>query len=119
MKENLEEVYRITKKLKETLSSINEFDGNRDNLIEQVNELIDRREKIIRQLNRPYSTEEMEIGRQIINMNEEIKEKMDLLYQSVKNDMKHVQKKKVQNYSYLKPYGNFKTIDGMYLDNKL
>src|SRR5699024_9473663 len=147
----LKAVYEITKQLEEVLNQISNVD--RTELIQQVNELIEQREEMIQRLSKPYSSEEIKIGRQIIHMNDLIKEKMDLLYQKVKEDMKQVQKKKTQkqnnkkknkkkkkmnklyknvkedmkqvqkrktqSYSYLKPYGDLKTPDGMYMDDKL
>lgn len=113
----LKAVYEITKQLEEVLNQISNVD--RTELIQQVNELIEQREEMIQRLSKPYSSEEIKIGRQIIHMNDLIKEKMDLLYQNVKEDMKQVQKRKTQSYSYLKPYGDLKTPDGMYMDDKL
>src|SRR5699024_4724015 len=106
----LKAVYEITKQLEEVSNQISNVDRT---------ELIEQREEMIQRLSKPYSSEEIKIGRQIIHMNNLIKEKMDLLYQNVKEDMKQVQKRKTQSYSYLKPYGDLKTPDGMYMDDKL
>ena len=84
-----------------------------------MNELIDQREAILVNIQKPYTSEEMELGQKVIKLNEFIKVRMKGLYEDIKLDMKQVQKKKEQNYSYIKPYGELKTTDGLYIDNKL
>src|SRR5699024_6890568 len=113
----LKAVYEITKQLEEVLNQISNV--YRTELIQQVNELIEQREEMIQRVIKPYSFEEIKIGRHIIHINNVIKEKMDLLYQNVKEDEKQVKKRKTQNHSYLKPYGDLKTPHGMYMDDKL
>ena len=115
----LEELYAVTEQLVHELDQIREVNLDRDALIERVNGLVQQRDIMIQKLQQPYSEEELVIGRKIVKMNEQIKQQMNQLYEMIKADMKQVQKKKNQNYSYLKPYGNLKTSDGMYMDNKL
>src|SRR5699024_11762366 len=58
----LKAVYEVTKQLEEVLNQINDVD--RTEMIQQVNELIEQREEIIQRLSKPYSSEEIKIGRQ-------------------------------------------------------
>ena|SRR5690625_5212385 len=105
------EMYSILKKLEN-----NELE--RETVIEQIEELIQKRGEQIKQITAPYSDEEMKMGQKIVQYDEQIKVKMDRLYEEVKDDMKKVKQKKFLNRSYINPYGKIKTTDGMYLDSK-
>lgn len=116
---------RLDALLQETnalLGSLQQLDDpkiQRDQVIEKIQGQIDRREELMNEISQPYSAEEMKIGQEIIVLNEEIMKRMNHLYEHVKDDLKQVQQRKDQNYSYLNPYGKIKTTDGMYWDNKL
>src|SRR5699024_8720260 len=145
----LKAVYEITKQLEEVLNQISNVDRTEliqqvNELIEQREEMIQRLSKpysseeikigrqiihmnnlIKEKMDLLYQNvkEDMKqvqkIKTQNYNMNNINKEKIDLLYKNVKEDMKQVKKRKTQSYSYLKPYGDLKTPDGMYMDDKL
>src|SRR5699024_9008523 len=92
---------------------------DRSDAIEQINWLIEKRASLLKQIQQPYLEKERSRGKEIIRLNELIKDKMNRMYGIIKMDLKRVQKKREQNYSYINPYGKIKTIDGMYLDSKL
>jgi len=111
----LEEVHRVTE---EILKVLDESHLERSQRIEKINELIDRREEQINQIKPPYTDEEMKMGKHIIVLNEQIKEKMDQLYDSVKDDIVQFKQQKAQSRSYMNQYGSLETTDDMYLDKK-
>ena len=105
----------ILKLLKEQKDNAN----NREELLKQLNELISARETLMTALGAPYTEEEKVIGKKVITLNIQLEEEMGILFNYIKDDMKKMKQNKDLNYSYIRPYGNPKTIDGMYVDNKL
>lgn len=90
----------------------------REQVVELVQSFIEKREQLLRQIKGPYSEGEMQLGKQLIHLDEQITHKMNDLLQQIQIDMKKVKEKKKLNRSYINPYGNIKTTDGMYLDSK-
>lgn len=117
--ERLESLYNLTYQLVEELDKLSDENTDRDIVIHTINNFIEKRELMLKQIKKPYTEKELQFGKKIVHLNEQVKIKMDALYEEIKSDMKQVQKKKTQNYSYLNPYGKMKTTDGMYLDSKL
>ena len=105
----------IMKLLKEQKSN----STDREEILLQLNKLFSERELLIKALKSPYTEEEKVIGRKIISLNAQLEEEMEVLFNAIKGDMKKLKQNKELNYSYIKPYGNLKTTDGMYVDNKL
>lgn len=114
----LERLYDTTMNMLSILNKLESNELERESVIEKVDQLIQQREEQIQAIKPPYSEEEIEIGQKIVRLNEEIKVKMDRIYDDVKGDMKRVKQKKELNRSYINPYGQIKTTDGMYLDSK-
>src|SRR5690625_4418370 len=112
-------VYEQTEKMLQLLESLKSKETERNDTIAEIDKLIHKRERLIAELKAPYTNEEMATGRKIIVLNEQVEKEMNLLFNEIKLDMKKVNQSKGPNYSYLNPYGNIKTTDGMYVDNKL
>ncbi|MGM8212559.1 flagellar protein FliT [Virgibacillus sp. W0430] len=113
----LEQLYERTMELEQVLAQPITA-KNRDEVIVVINTLINEREKCMENLRPPYTEEEKQLGKQIIERNETIKKKMDELFEHIKQDMKQVKKQEKSSRSYINPYGKFQTTDGMYLDSK-
>jgi flagellar protein FliT len=117
--ENFKEILKLTQLMVECLRQVHDDTMERGQLIEQIHQLIVEREAIIMLLNEPYSVEEKEMGKKIIQLNDNVSKEMDQLFREMKKEMKEVQFRKTQNYSYLRPYGKMRSTNGMYLDSKL
>lgn len=113
----LERLYELTLNLQETLISKGELD-HREEVILKVTELIDQREDEMTQLTPPYTEAEKEVGQKIVQLNKEIEKKMDDLFSTLKKEMTQFTKQKKTNHSYINPYGNMSSTDGMYVDSK-
>ncbi|MBO1001549.1 hypothetical protein ACFSKI_16000 [Pseudogracilibacillus auburnensis] len=114
----LQQLHDVTVNMLSTLQQLEEKKLDRESVIKKMDELIVSRDAIIQKIKAPYTEEEIEIGQQVVQLNEQVKLKMDHLYDDVKSDMKKVKQKKELNRSYINPYGQIKTTDGMYLDSK-
>lgn len=114
----LEELLEMTTEMVDVLEQYEKQSIDRSTTIEKMTTLIERRDEIMNELKPPYTDEEMEIGKKVIELNEQITEKMEHIYKLVKEDMSKVKKKKAYNPSYINPYGNLRTTDGLYIDSK-
>ncbi|HLS06701.1 MAG TPA: hypothetical protein VK079_02020 [Bacillota bacterium] len=117
MTRHIEKLYDLTEELLNLVIQ-KPLNKNRESLINDINDLIDRREKCIKNIQPPYTENEVTIGQQIVQMDEEISQKMLHMQQSIRNEIKHMRKSKQSTTSYVNPYENVRTIDGMFLDQR-
>jgi len=113
----LDPVYDVTNKIAEILNQ-NITAKNRESVIEEVTKLIEKRGRMMEELTPPFQEQEKLMGKKIVELNQEIERKMETLFESLKHDIRKVNKQKESNRSYINPYGNIKSTDGMYLDSK-
>ncbi|WP_047984511.1 flagellar protein [Ornithinibacillus californiensis] len=110
-------IYDITQKMKQLLDA--DFSSNdRQNVIQEVNSLLLQRGVYMEEAKEPYSTEELEMGKELLPLNTEVQQKLDSLFQGLKNEMKQVKKQKNSNRKYTNPYDKVQTIDGMFMDKR-
>lgn len=113
----LEALYQVTAELQELLEQ--EITAkNREQVILQVDLLVEKRGKYMEALEPPYTDEEIQLGQQLIPMNEQIQQLMNELFADLKTEMKQVKKQKKSNRSYVNPYKNVQALDGRFLDSK-
>lgn len=117
MKNELEKITTLTEEL---LALLNDDQSltSREQTILRMNELIEQREKYIRQLSAPYTETEKLLGQTVVEMNKKITEKMLQLQNDLKADIQQMKKSKQSTQSYVNPYKDIRTVDGMYLDQK-
>lgn len=114
----LEALYNVTKQLNKVLQ-LPVDSTNREEIIKKVNELINQRGTYLKDVTPPYTEEEKQLGSEIVTLNNQIEKQMKLIFNSLKQEMKQTKKQKSTNESYVNPYGDMNTADGMFLDNKL
>jgi flagellar protein FliT len=113
----LDVLYDITKKIKKILDQ-SITTKNREAIIEEVTVLIAERGQVMENLTPPFSEQEKLQGKQIVVLNKQIEKEMESLFDILKQDIRQVNKQKESSRSYINPYGNIKSTDGMYLDSK-
>ncbi|MBU5467789.1 flagellar protein FliT [Virgibacillus sp. MSJ-26] len=113
----LEELYEATQQL-ETLLSKDVNVNNREQVIEKINTLVEKRGKYMEDLVPPYSESEKAMGEKLLVLNHHIQEKLNVLFEDLKDEMKQVKKQKKSNQSYSNPYKKMEAIDGMFMDLK-
>src|SRR5690625_2163253 len=102
----MDDLYIVTNELLNLLKKENSNAEERTNVITKVNELLERRGKIIQKIKPPYSDEEEQIGIKIIELDKEIRAKMDSIYNAIQHDLKQLKQKRDSNITYMNPYKN-------------
>ncbi len=113
----LDTIYDVTNKIENILNQTITT-KNRESIITVVTKLIEERGRMMKKLTPPFSEQEKLLGKKVVELNVQIENKMETLFESLKQDIRKVNKQKESNRSYINPYGNIKSTDGMYLDSK-
>jgi len=113
----LDTIYDVTNKIENILNQ-SITTKNRESVISEVTTLIEERGRMMEELTPPFSEQDKSLGKKVVQLNVQIEKKMELLFESLKHDIRKMNKKKESNRSYINPYGNIKSTDGMYLDSK-
>jgi flagellar protein FliT len=90
---------------------------DRDEKIRLISELIDKREKEISGLSAPYTAEEMELGKLLVDLNKKLETFLSREKLLIQKDMKDLQTKKISNQKYSNPYEGFST-GGVFYDKR-
>lgn len=107
--------YEATKRLLHLLES-NKPDG-RDERIVLIEELLSERESLIRKIQSPYSDEEKELGKQLIQLNQKVTALLTREKTAIQKDLKQLNVKKESTNKYINPYQSLST-DGMFYDKR-
>ncbi|MCM3663580.1 flagellar protein FliT [Mesobacillus subterraneus] len=110
----INEFYKITVELVRLLEN---SQAERDVKILQVEALMAQRETLIMEITPPYSQEEMEVGRKLIQVNARLEQVLQEEKVSIQKDIKALQIKKESSWKYANPYQNV-SPDGMFYDKK-
>lgn len=119
MNDEFQEVLQISAKLYALLGEKPSSDG-RDTFIEEIDSLLDKRsEKITALKNVGFEFNKIEKSHNLLyDLDKGIIERLQLVMQSVKGDLKAVQSSKKNEQQYSNPYGHVQVMDGMYYDKK-
>lgn len=91
---------------------------DREQVIEEAEGLLAERELILEEVKAPYTEAEIEIGRKLIPIDKQMQQRLNLLFTSLKVEMRSVKKQKSTNQKYINPYKNSSNFDGTFLDQK-
>ncbi|WP_353654037.1 flagellar protein FliT [Bacillus sp. ISL-55] len=89
----------------------------RDEKILKVEELLEKREVLMKGIVPPYTLEDAELGRQIVQLNTRLDQLLIAEKIWIQKDIKNLQTKKESNTKYVNPYQNLST-DGMFYDKR-
>lgn len=117
--ETIQQLLQISAKLFQHLTDIPKGE-ERESYIERINVLLDKRGAYILALkasgfnidpdNRTHQT--------LAELDKGIRERLDKVMTTVKEDMKELNNAKKHEQQYINPYSNVSTMDGRYFDNK-
>lgn len=110
----LNQFYHLTNEMIQLLEN---SQGERDDKITQVEMVLNQREALINEIVPPYTTEEVEVGHKLIQLNEKLSQLLHAEKISIHKDIKDLQTKKESNKKYINPYKSLST-DGMFYDKR-
>lgn len=90
---------------------------DRDEYIDTISQLLEKRQSLIDRLSGEYSEEEKKLGKQIVQLNEKINQRLQEKLRFFKQELETFQQNKRRREQYTNPYRHV-SIDGMYFDKK-
>lgn len=117
--EQLQQLLQISAKLYEQLVKDPE-ESVRDEFIEELHTLLDQRAELIEQVASSgfsYNAED-KAHRTLFELDKGIRNRLERVMGSIKEDMKNLQNAKKNEQQYTNPYGHVQVMDGMYYDKK-
>ncbi|WP_102028695.1 flagellar protein FliT [Salirhabdus sp. Marseille-P4669] len=91
---------------------------DREELISEITIFVNERDELLKAIKPPFTEKEMNLGKEILVMDQQIQEVLQRLLSGLKGSMKDIQNKKRNNRKYVNPYQNVSTVDGMFFDKK-
>ena len=119
MDKQLQAVLQVSAKLYDKLTVVPKEDV-RDAFIEEIDAILEERARLTEQLTEAgfvYDSTS-KLHRTLFELDKGIRERLVLVLQSIKQDMKELQVTKKSEQQYNNPYGHVQTMDGMYYDKK-
>ena len=110
------EVWKTKTELLIRLLDVRE-EEKRDRVIEQVDKLLMEREALQSSIQAPFMDEEMEFGKGLLLLEEELRGKLSTYMKDIRIAISDQQKKKVSVHAYMDPYSNVYR-DGTFYDKK-
>lgn len=119
MENNLTKLLRISEQIFEQLASLPEQEKRID-FIEEINSQLDKRGETIKLLMEQgfQINPKVELHQTLIELDAAIKNRLDVLMQGIKDDMRDLQNAKKNERQYMNPYSDVRVMDGMYYDKK-
>jgi flagellar protein FliT len=92
----------------------------RTEYIEKINHLLDEREELVFQLQQSnfQFDDSNKTHKTLYELDKGIRERLSLVMNAVKNDIKDLQNTKRNELHYIDPYENLRIIEGRYYDGK-
>ncbi|MCM0626394.1 flagellar protein FliT [Lysinibacillus sp. OL1_EC] len=94
----------------------------RDEYIAQIHELLDQRKIIIEMLVQQEGgfrfDKQNRIHCKLLELDNGIKERLEIVINSIKKDLTNLQKAKKNESQYYNPFASVRVMDGMYYDKK-
>ena len=69
-------------------------------------------------LNLHFPLRNRSLAKKLVPINEDVQNKMQVIFTDLKTEMKQVKQQKKSNQSYTNPYKSVQTMDGMFMDRK-
>lgn len=91
---------------------------NRDEKIATIERLIEERNQVIGGITAPYSSEDITLGIETVQLNEKVAQLLTREKVLIQNDMRKLNHKKTSTNKYVNPYANMTTVDGIFYDKR-
>src|SRR3954454_20634881 len=77
---------------------------DRDVRIEKIQSLLDQREELLRIIQPPFTQEEKELGRKLVELDQQVQKLLQKQKRDIQRDLKQLHMKKESNQKYTSPY---------------
>ena len=116
---NQQQLLQLSAKLFQLLET-NPNGDERDMFLEEVDRLLEQRGQVLEALrDENYQLDkENKVHGLLIELDKGIRDRLDLVMQAVKKDMKNLQMAKQKEKEYINPYSSVRVLDGKYYDKK-
>lgn len=94
-----------------------ENEKNRDEKIAEIDKLLEERDALLPSIKPPFSLEEKEKGKELVNLEEKLKTLLATEKLAIQKDIKEANVKKASNQKYVNPYQSLQT-DGVFYDKR-
>lgn len=117
--DNQQQLLQLSAKLYKLLETVPKGE-QREEFIDEVNELLDERGLVLEALrDENYKFDQAnKVHGMLIDLDKGIRERLDIVMDAVKADMKNLQTAKKNEKQYINPYASVRVMDGKYYDKK-
>ena len=99
----------------ELIELLQQEKSDRDERIEKIQSLLNQREELLKSIQPPFSPQEKELGKQLVEQDQLVKQLMGKQKIDIMQDMKSARMKKQSNQKYTNPYESI-GVDGVFFD---
>ena len=110
----IEAFQNVTMELIETLQ---QEEHDRDERIKKIQSLLNQREELLKLIQPPFSPQEKELGKQLVKLDQQVKQLMGKQKIDIMQDLKSARMKKQSNQKYTNPYESM-GVDGIFFDKQ-
>jgi len=112
----VKDYYQVTVELIKLLE--NEQSNDRDVKIAQMEELLEKREGFIDKMKPPFSQEDQQTGRKLVELEKKVAKLLAIEKEAIKRDIQTLHKKKQSQTKYHNPYESLSATDGVFYDKR-
>ncbi|MGG3738378.1 flagellar protein FliT [Aeribacillus pallidus] len=105
----------VTKQLLHVLQTMEGKD--RDEVIQSIQKLLNKRQALLPSIQPPFSEEEIELGQELVRINQQIEPLLKQLQMDIQKDRNSFEKRKQSVKKYRNPYESLQ-FDGMFYDKR-
>lgn len=113
----MEEIQAFYEATNQLLKLLQEDKLDRDIRIEKIQHLLDQREELLNKFQPPFSQLEQELGKQLVEINQEVEKLLQKQKLEIQQDLKQLHIKRDTNHKYTNPYESL-SIDGIFYDKR-
>lgn len=116
---NQQQLLQLSAKLYQLLEDVPKGE-EREAFLEEIDRLLEERGQVLEALRdeNDQFDQENKVHGMLVELDKGIRERLDLVMQAVKKDMKNLQTSKQKEKQYINPYSSVRVIDGKYYDKK-
>ncbi|TFB24371.1 hypothetical protein E3U55_02395 [Filobacillus milosensis] len=112
----LQDLYVLTTQMVDKFEE--DQNENREEMVKTFNFFVNERQKLLKEISAPYSEKELEMGQELVRLDQQLKLLVDDYFTKFKVDMTKLSKKRHSNKKYVNPYANVYGTDGSFIDKK-